>query len=145
MTVETQCYVCGVQELCPNGLCAKCAMKELFSPGAAFAATFGSLNDIGETLDCPLCNLPGERTPDGVYHCQKCEGYFEDDGDMWWEDEAATLPEQPGFFMNVDGVAAHVLGDPDMPPESRNAVENLIRAAVRYVEDQQPIVSWWSD
>lgn len=43
MTVETSCYVCGKEGLCINGLCPDCTMKELFEPGRAFAATFGSL------------------------------------------------------------------------------------------------------
>lgn len=55
------------------------------------------------------------------------------------------MKRRSSFHLNVDGVDAHVLGDPNMAPESRNAVENLIRAAVRYIEDQQPTVSWWSD
>lgn len=43
MTVELQCYVCGAEESCINGLCADCTMKEFWNPGTAFAATFGSL------------------------------------------------------------------------------------------------------
>lgn len=43
MTVESSCYVCGKEGLCINGLCPDCTMRELFQPGRAFAATFGSL------------------------------------------------------------------------------------------------------
>ena len=114
MTVETSCYVCGKQEPSIDGLCGECTMKEFFNPGAAFAATFGSLAD---------------------------------DGDMWWEDEAATLPtEHTGFFINVDGVDAHVLGDPNMSEKTRWALGELVKAAVRWLdEDTSPVVSWWAD
>lgn len=44
MTIETFCYVCGKDGLFINGLCPDCTMNELFNPGAAYAATFGSLD-----------------------------------------------------------------------------------------------------
>lgn len=58
MTIEPKCYVCGKEQPCIDGLCSECHMWELFNPGAAFAATFGSLpnprfavGDIVEVVD----------------------------------------------------------------------------------------------
>lgn len=43
MTIEPFCYLCGAKGNCIDGLCPDCAMNEFSNPGAAFAATFGSL------------------------------------------------------------------------------------------------------
>lgn len=47
MTIEPICYVCGVEMPCIDGLCPECHTNEFFSPGVAFAATFGAIS-IGE-------------------------------------------------------------------------------------------------
>lgn len=76
MTVENQCYVCGKTELCINGLCGDCTMREFFTPGAAFAATFGSLPpEVDNTPRCPLCGELMEQVE--TYH-------FDDKGEMVW-------------------------------------------------------------
>ena len=56
MTIEPKCYVCGKDGDCINGLCYECTMKEFFNPGAAFAATFGSLPKH-EFVECPRCGI----------------------------------------------------------------------------------------
>ncbi len=46
-----------------------------------------------------------------------------------------------GFFTQVDGHTVHVQGDPDMPPETFNALERMIRAAIaQYAPDPTPPV-----
>lgn len=59
MTIEPKCYVCGKEGPCINGLCADCTMNELWTPGKAFAATFGALDNsfkVGDTV-----RLVGDR------------------------------------------------------------------------------------
>jgi len=41
-----------------------------------------------------------------------------------------------GFWMDVDGEPAHFLADPDMMPETQEALMELVRAARRYMDEQ---------
>lgn len=43
-----------------------------------------------------------------------------------------------GQWLNVDGEPVHVLADPNMSDATRHAIEELARAARRYVENRKP-------
>lgn len=78
MTIEYQCYVCGAEGLCINGLCPDCTMQELLSPGAAFAATFGVASEWGNepyTEPCLICGGVG-------FHESRCP-HFEEKHTSW--------------------------------------------------------------
>lgn len=88
MSVEPICYVCGKQELCIDGLCGDCTMKEFSNPGAAHAATFGAIAsmfggtppEVDNTPRCPQCGELMEQVEtfhvDGhgemVWVCTEC-------------------------------------------------------------------------
>lgn len=46
-----------------------------------------------------------------------------------------------GFWIDVDGQSVHVLGDPDMAQQTRQALENMARAAMRIPADQRKVLS----
>jgi len=43
-----------------------------------------------------------------------------------------------GFWITVDGVKAHILGEENMSEEDLNTLEKLIRAAINTTEDKYP-------
>lgn len=43
-----------------------------------------------------------------------------------------------GQWMDVDGKPVHVLADPNMSQETRDALSELVRAAMKWVDDGMP-------
>lgn len=46
-----------------------------------------------------------------------------------------------GFYMDVDGDPVHFLADPNMTPETKAALEALVRAAKKHMDDK-PLTDW---
>lgn len=52
------------------------------------------------------------------------------------EDEDDEIPPHVGFEMEVDGTTAHVLGDPNMDAKTRDAIAELIRHTIKWLDDK---------
>lgn len=46
-------------------------------------------------------------------------------------------PKHVGFWTQVDGEPVHMLADPDMSPETAEALAHVIRAARKMVEEDE--------
>ncbi len=54
------------------------------------------------------------------------------------DEEFPESEKRTGFYMDVDGVTAHVQGDPNMSDAEIAMLENIIRAAAKQVDSDNP-------
>lgn len=93
---------------------------------------------------CPKCGREVSMPADG-YGAQEDYDYEDDEEDFGYDDDEPKEewigimdddpPGHEGFYMDVDGEPVHMLADPNMSPETAEALAKLVRHVRKLLDE----------